>query len=568
MKKFKMSGGRGHPVVFAASSREEALSKLPDPGLIKHVQLPPQTSNDIITFGAKYVESRENLNRAYFANSELAKAYHSISYKALDIEHEVEDVVGHIYSSAYIDRETGEALDPEALEKFTDEQFANLTIDVVIGGVVYADRFPKLEGPITRKAYSISMETYFDTFDILLENGVKVTLEEAESLGLGLFVEQLMGEFDTEEDFNLAHTLAVKGFDLADKEKVENMKIYKYLKGILFTGGGLVLNPACPSCHILSTDRDEADCGCDDVKIAASKMTASDATNGKEKDPVKLFTLDLTQLESYMKAYEQFGKASKSVSVPEAIGKEIENADDTSTPQVTNFELTPDNIITTPAMCPNYKPIYTDPNSGSQRQNWCTYAADGCPTAGERIWKDCHRWYRRGEDWIQDWRSVKDPNYVYDEGPEPQNTATPMVSEDNQTEDKRDQKYKAIKSLLDSFMYFLDAHTCDPDEDESAEPERAAWTTKYKNGLPNSSFAVVETGYKAGESPKSARHLPFKDAKGNVDLPHLRNAMARMNQIKSVLGNDTDEELRSKAKSKLSGYAKKYLDNTSTDEEN
>lgn len=457
MKKYKMSGGRGHPVVFAGTSRDEALLKVPDPGLIKHVQLPPQTSNDIITFGAKYVESRENLNRAYFANSELAKAYHTVPYKALDIEHEVEDVVGHIYSSAYVDRESGEALDPEALEKYTDEQLANLSIDVVIGGVVYADRFPKLEAPITRKAYSISMETYFDTFDILLENGVRVTLEEAESLGLGLFVEQLMGEFETEADFKLAHTLAVKGFDPADKNKVENMKVYKYLKGILFTGGGLVLNPACPSCHILSTDRDE-DCGCEDMKAAASVQTAN-KEDSKEKDPVKLYTLDLTELESYMKACEQFDKAGKSISVPEAVGQPVEQADDTSNPQVTNFELTRDSIDTTPSMCPNYKPVYTDPNSGSQRQNWCTYATDDCPTAGERIWKDCHRWYRRGEHWIQDWRSVKDPNYVYDEGPEPENVATPMVSEDTKQETKREQKYKAIKNLLDSFMYFLDARS-------------------------------------------------------------------------------------------------------------
>jgi len=89
--------------------------------------------------------------------------------------------------------------------------------------------------------------------------------------------------------------------------------------------------------------------------------------------------------------------------------------------------------------------------------------------------------------------------------------------------------------------------------------ERATWSTAYVNSLPNSSFAVIETGYKDGESPKSARHLPFKDANGKVDLPHLRNALARLNQIKPVLGNDTAEELRARAKRTLAPYAAKYL---------
>lgn len=91
------------------------------------------------------------------------------------------------------------------------------------------------------------------------------------------------------------------------------------------------------------------------------------------------------------------------------------------------------------------------------------------------------------------------------------------------------------------------------------EFERAKWTSKYINSLPNSSFAVIETGYKEGDSSKSARHLPFKDASGKVDLPHLRNALARCNQIKNVLGNDTDSELRARAQRTLAPYAKKYL---------
>src|SRR5262249_10123736 len=58
-----------------------------------------------------------------------------------------------------------------------------------------------------------------------------------------------------------------------------------------------------------------------------------------------------------------------------------------------------------------------------------------------------------------------------------------------------------------------------------AEPMRvskAEWDSGYVTSLPDSSFAAVESD--------GTRHLPYKDKGGNVDLPHLRNALARLNQ--------------------------------------
>lgn len=93
------------------------------------------------------------------------------------------------------------------------------------------------------------------------------------------------------------------------------------------------------------------------------------------------------------------------------------------------------------------------------------------------------------------------------------------------------------------------------DEDKEFEAEMAEWTTKFINSLPDSSFAVVEP---CAKEKKNARHLPYKDASGKIDLAHLKNALARMNQIKSVCGG-SDEALRAKAKSKLVPLAKKYF---------
>ncbi|NCN28708.1 hypothetical protein GW915_14185 [bacterium] len=65
----------------------------------------------------------------------------------------------------------------------------------------------------------------------------------------------------------------------------------------------------------------------------------------------------------------------------------------------------------------------------------------------------------------------------------------------------------------------------------------AEWDTEYINNLPDSAFATIGAGGEKDADgktvPRSLRHLPFKNAQGNIDLPHLRNALARLNQIES-----------------------------------
>jgi len=90
----------------------------------------------------------------------------------------------------------------------------------------------------------------------------------------------------------------------------------------------------------------------------------------------------------------------------------------------------------------------------------------------------------------------------------------------------------------------------------SGEAE-AEWTTAYINDLPNSSFAVIEPAYLDGKTEdKRCRHLPFKDKDGKVDLPHLTNALARMNQIVPVTDSISAADLRAKAQKVLIAAAK------------
>lgn len=94
--------------------------------------------------------------------------------------------------------------------------------------------------------------------------------------------------------------------------------------------------------------------------------------------------------------------------------------------------------------------------------------------------------------------------------------------------------------------------TCNEILEQDEEINGAKWQTKYINSLPNSSFAVIEPAYLEGKTgDKRARHLPFKDAEGKIDLPHYRNALARVNQIQPITDSISTEELRNKAKKEL-----------------
>lgn len=80
---------------------------------------------------------------------------------------------------------------------------------------------------------------------------------------------------------------------------------------------------------------------------------------------------------------------------------------------------------------------------------------------------------------------------------------------------------------------------------DMADTQKAVWTQKEMDALPDSSFAYVEPG-----GTKADRHLPYKDADGNIDKPHLRNALARLEQT------DIPPEAKEKARTKLEAAAK------------
>jgi len=86
----------------------------------------------------------------------------------------------------------------------------------------------------------------------------------------------------------------------------------------------------------------------------------------------------------------------------------------------------------------------------------------------------------------------------------------------------------AVKSLAEVARLFT------PEPPLTVDPEtktmrvatfRAAWSAQYISDLPDGAFACRDS---------AGRHYPHHDAGGQLDLPHLRNALARLNQPGNV----------------------------------
>jgi hypothetical protein len=96
----------------------------------------------------------------------------------------------------------------------------------------------------------------------------------------------------------------------------------------------------------------------------------------------------------------------------------------------------------------------------------------------------------------------------------------------------------------------------EPDEPAGGPPaEGRLWSTKEKNDFADSNFLYIKPncGEKDSENktkPRKCRMFPYKNKKGNINLPHLRNAIARIPQARS-LSKQTRDNLTRKAKAIL-----------------
>lgn len=192
---------------------------------------------DLQYFSAIFVSAGTNLNGAHFLPSELVKAEDTIVSKALDVEHREEEIIGHIYDRAYIN-EDNQKLNIMELSQKEDASLdsENKDMHVVIAGVIYRNRFPNLAVEVSEGEWKVSMECYFSNYDVKIGNMI-LTRREAEAIGLA-HDDRLFGK--------LAKIIK-KGKEIAEG------KLERVLRGITFSGCGIVKNPANPPSVILET---------------------------------------------------------------------------------------------------------------------------------------------------------------------------------------------------------------------------------------------------------------------------------------------------------------------------
>lgn len=231
------------------------------------VDFPKNKTPDVLFFSGCFVSSGENLNHAYFMPSELVKAFHSIVNKPLDIEHAEDVIVGHIYSSAFVDQ-SGKKVELSELSSVDGVALDRMNLDVVIGGIVYKSRFPELAEEVKGGKWKLSMETYFQDYDVKVGDLI-MNKKEAEAMGL-----------TTAEVLGKLAKIVKKGVTLASGE------VARVLRDLMFSGCGLVKQPANPRSVIFETAKKREEEGTIVIELDKDEEVISTKTTTTEKADV------------------------------------------------------------------------------------------------------------------------------------------------------------------------------------------------------------------------------------------------------------------------------------------
>ncbi len=198
---------------------------------------PDEKQNDLQYIRSILVSAGTNKNGAHFMPSEMLRAHNTVVNKAIDIEHDEEKVIGHIYECAFLHKD-GEQFDPNQAIAEAEESGSSLDeldIDIVVAGVIHKMRFPELADEVSNGDWKVSMECYFKDFDIKIGDTI-ITRQEAQMLGYD--PNELVGNF-------------VK--ITANNKELGVHPAARVLRGITFSGMGIVKNPANPHSIILET---------------------------------------------------------------------------------------------------------------------------------------------------------------------------------------------------------------------------------------------------------------------------------------------------------------------------
>ena len=444
------------------------------------------------------VSTGGNLNSAYFLPSEVYAARGSIVGKAVDILHEEDQVVGHITGYAFLDK-NGNPLDVDALKKSkSEEEFDKLSFDVATSSVIHKLRFPEIANRIDERHFKVSMECYYEKFDVKVGDMI-ISQDEAVRHGL---VEIIGGKAK-----------------LVDGKNEEIADVFRVLRNIHFSGKGLVDKPANPDSLILEA--------------------ASIRQRSFDHDSIPI--INLANIESYRKMKQE--SESIVINTREDSSKHVPPIMAPSLPSHENLCVSFERYVyAIPGEDEGDKQMPT--RSAVARENYCKLFDLDCEVAGQSSHFQC-------------WRNVfnrttkEEIRHAFDAllAEQRKSGIMEMSAVQGSVVELSNKIDKADKYLLKNAERIRKSFEADY---EAAAPK----SVKSTNNLPNSSFAIVEPGYTDGGN-KNARHLPHHGPGGggtsnvNLDMPRLRNALARAGQIKPVTDSISREELVKRAKSHL-----------------
>ena len=190
---------------------------------------------DLQYFSAVFVSSGENLNNAFFLPSELVAAKGTISSKALDVEHEENEIIGHLYDYAFTDKE-GNKLEEQELANTSKATINKKEMHIVVAGIIYKNRFPNIADEVSSGKWKVSMECYYQGYDVKIGDLI-ISKKEAEMLGFA----------SKDSSFGKTAKVIKEGIEIASGT------ITRVLRHICFSGCGIVKNPANPPSVVLET---------------------------------------------------------------------------------------------------------------------------------------------------------------------------------------------------------------------------------------------------------------------------------------------------------------------------
>ncbi len=198
---------------------------------------PDEKQQDLQYMRSCLVSAGTNKNGAHFLPSEMMKAHNTVVHKAIDIEHEEERVIGHIYECAYMYKD-GTPFEPQkvmAAYEEAQQDLDSVDMDIAVAGVIHKMRFPEYAEEISAGEWKVSMECFFKDFDIKIGDTI-ITRDEAQALGYN--PNDLVGGF-------------VKV--MAGHKEMGVRQVARVLRHITFSGMGIVKNPANPHSIIMET---------------------------------------------------------------------------------------------------------------------------------------------------------------------------------------------------------------------------------------------------------------------------------------------------------------------------